>query len=145
MPEYLIAISFRCAIASGTRTVKGCSKHDLAGQHSGAVFGLIEDRRRQACLFRVACWSELKPPRNLDSPRRTDVLIPATKTGSGNVVVESEIRALVVDVVGIVQRELVQVKRVEEGEAKLEIHPFRDPRILGDGEVDILAVGTSQI
>ena len=93
----------------------------------------------------MACWSELKPPGNLDRSRRTDVAIPATKTRSGNVVIESEIRALVVDVVGIVQRELVHVKRIEEGEAKLEIQPFRDPRILGDGEVDILAVGTSQI
>jgi hypothetical protein len=52
--------------------------------------------------------------------------------------IASEVLTFVID-------KVMGVERIEEIQAELEIHPFRDPRVLRQGKVQILEVGPTEI
>ena len=85
---------------------------------------------------------ELKSRTNLNGTWRADGLVPTTKVGATNVVVERETRALVIYVGGI--EEVMLVKGVEELKAKLKVHTLSQICVFRQGEIEALSVGTSQ-
>src|ERR1700730_7318257 len=88
---------------------------------------------------------EFDSPGDLNSARRAHTTIPSPEIWSGHVINKGEIRALVIDVVGVIKSELMHIECIEESEAKLEIHLFGELGVLGQREVKILNVGASEV
>lgn len=88
---------------------------------------------------------ELNSPGHLYGSWLADRSIPRAERrvrGVANISVKGRIAS---EVLTFVIDKVMGVERIEEIRAQLEVHPFSDLRVLGQGKVQILEVGSTQI